>query len=113
MGDETSQFASRFSAAVEHLGEVAGKRRARRGKGGGRAGGGDPAAGLSEALDAVEAVYQTGTGALRNWAEDRRQVLAQVGAMRRVLAADGAAATELAGMARELLALIESRRAGR
>jgi len=117
MGDETSQFANRFSAAVDRLGELAGARRARpardaKGKGRGKGSGGDPAAGLADALDAVEAVYQTGTGALRNWAEERRQVLARVGAMRKALAAGGAA-DELRDLARELLLLIEARPVGR
>jgi len=112
MGDETSQFANRFATAVERLGVLAGRRRARQGKGKGRAAARDPAAGLSEALDALEAVYQTGTGALRNWAEQRRRVLAQVDAMRKALAAGGAPEV-LRVMARDLLTLIENRPAGR
>lgn len=109
MGDETSQFANGFSAAVDRLGELAGSRPRRKG---GRGGAGADAAGLREALDAIEAVYQTGTGALRNWAEVRRQVLAQAGALRRALSG-GAGEAELRPLARDLLHLIEAGRAGR
>ena len=107
MGDETSQFANRFAAATKLLAEIAQAHPAP-----GRRRGAGAAAGLSEALDAVEAVYESGTGALRNWAEQRSRVLAQVAALRRAVAAGGAG-DELRGLARDLLHLIEARPAGR
>lgn len=106
MGDETSQFANRFAAAIDRIAEAAGSR-ARR-KGGRRTRQADAAAGLSDALDAVEAVYQTGTGALRDWARTRGLVLAQVGAVRRALGR-GVSGPELGALARELLHLIEAK----
>lgn len=112
MGDETSQFADRFAAAVQRLGEVASGRAPRRGKGSRSGRRPDAAAGLSEALEAVEAVYQTGTGALRDWAETRGRVLAQAGAVRRALA-QGVSGQELKALARDLLRLIEVGRQGR
>lgn len=110
MGDETSQFASRFAAAVELLGALAEPRGARRGRR--RAVPEASPAAVGEALDAVEAVYETGTRALRNWAEQRTAVLEQIAAMRAALARS-VAGEELAAMARALLALIEAKPAAR
>ncbi|MBI5068312.1 MAG: hypothetical protein HZB56_08720 [Deltaproteobacteria bacterium] len=112
MGDETNQFVNRFAAAVALLGEVAGERPRHEDGRGARRGAGAAAAGLGEALDAIEAVYETGTGGLRNWAEVRRQVLAQAGSLRRALDS-GAAPSALRPLARDLLHLIEAGRPGR
>jgi hypothetical protein len=108
MGDETIQFASRFSSAVSDLEQLAGsdpqaKLSKRHGS--------DPASAVRAALDAVEAVYGTGTQAVRNWPEQRRRVLAQVASMREALDRSGVD-DRLRGMARALVELIESRSTG-
>lgn len=84
MGDETTEFASRFSSAVRFLGELAGRR--------GRAAPalpGELQAAVRGALDAVEAVYATDTGAVRRWPEQRRRVLDAIAGVREVLEASG------------------------
>ncbi len=103
MGDETIQFASRFASAVSRLAELAGggadrKPLERQGR--------DLAPIVRDALDAVEAVYGTGTQAVRNWPEQRRRVLAQVASMREAL--DGAGVdARIRRMAGALVELIE------
>jgi phage baseplate assembly protein W len=86
MGEETTQFASRFALAVDLLGGIAtaeGLDAARR-KHGARL-----EAAVADALEAVAAVYQTRTEAVRNWSERRAQVLARVSAVRAALARGG------------------------
>jgi hypothetical protein len=103
MGDETTQFASRFAAAVSELALLAHEgphARTPRTK--------DATLGarVRDALDAVAAVFETGTNAVRNWPEQRRCVLEQIAAMRAAL--DGAGGDDqLRRMARELVELIE------
>jgi len=84
VGDETIEFASRFSNAVNRLALVA-----EDGARGLKVQGAKLTATVREALDAVEAVYATGTNAVRNWPERRRLVLAQVAAMREALDRSG------------------------
>jgi hypothetical protein len=100
VGDETTEFASRFSSAVSFLDRFAGR-------------GEPPAAGRAEdreavlaALHAVEAVYATDTGAVREWPERRRRVLAQLARMREALRASGAG-EEMRRQARALVRLID------
>lgn len=85
MGEETTEFASRFSSAVTFLREVAAQgaraRPPRRGE--------DLAVAVGHALDAVEAVYATETGAVRDWPEQRRRAIAQLAAVRSALGARG------------------------
>jgi hypothetical protein len=79
VGEETRQFASRFSEAVGILADVASR------------GGGVPtdaeAGAVRRALDAIAAVYETETSAMRDWPEARRRALAAVARVREVLAA--------------------------
>jgi hypothetical protein len=103
VGDETILIASRFSNAVNHLAALAGddshaKLEARHGA--------KLATVLRGALDAVAAVYETGTDAVRDWPEQRRRVLAQLAAMRRALDRSGVDG-ELRRMARALVETIE------
>jgi hypothetical protein len=103
VGDETILIASRFSTAVGDLAALARD---------------DPHAKVARpdraklatdvrgAIDAVAAVYETGTDAVRDWPERRRRVLAQLAAMRRVLARSGVDG-ELRRMAGALVELIE------
>jgi len=103
VGDETIQFASRFSNAVDLLAQLGGE---------------DTHAALvklhgesftrvvGEALDAVAAVYGTGTTAVRSWPEQGRRVLAQLAKIRAALDASGPD-DEVRRMARELVELIE------
>lgn len=82
MGEVTTQFASRFGAAVDLLGRFAtdeGFAALRR-----RHGRELPAA-LGEALDAVAAVHETGTDAVKDWTERCAAVLAQIAALRAAL----------------------------
>lgn len=109
MGDETSQFATRFSTALDELAQLAGdeahaKLLESRGP--------DLASVVRSALDAVEAVYATGTQAVRNWPEQRRRVLAQLAATRAALDRSGVD-VRLRGMARELVELVDPGSTGR
>src|SRR5512138_514162 len=103
MGEDTIEFASRFSSAVKELadlGRADGYRSLATIHGAGLA------ARVREDLDAVGAVFETGTKAVRNWAEQRRRVLAQLAAMRAVLDRRGVD-RELRRMAVELVDAIE------
>lgn len=75
MGEETTQFASRFASAVDLLGRVAtdeGFAALRRRHGA------QLEAAVGDAIRAVAAVHQTGTDAVKRWAERRADVLAQI-----------------------------------
>jgi hypothetical protein len=106
MGDETRQFATRFSKAVGVLEQLAGA---------------DPELlsldrerldrAVREALDAVAAVYGTGTDAVRDWPEQRKRVLAKIAEMRGALARAGVDA-EVRRLARELGGLLDTPRSG-
>lgn len=105
MGDETIQFASRFASGVNHLALLAGDGTwasllERHGP--------NLASLVRDALDAVEAVYGTGTRAVRNWPEQRRRVLAQIATMRETLDRTGVD-DQVRRMARALVELIEPR----
>jgi hypothetical protein len=109
MGDETEQFASRFSNALNDLALFAGDdvhapiRKVQ---------GAKLAAVVRDALDAVAAVFETGTKAVRDWPERRGRVLAQIAAMRETLGRSGVD-DELRRMARDLIELVEPRSARR
>jgi hypothetical protein len=106
LGEETMQFASRFSNAVSFLALLAREdSHAQLAK----AHGPDLAPRVSAALDAVQAVYETGTQAVRDWPELRQRVLAHLGKMREAQRRPGLDA-ELRRMAGQLVKLIESRR---
>ena len=109
MGDETIQFASRFSSAVALLTQVAadGSHAALR-----KAHGAKLDAVVRDALDAVAAVYETGTEAVRNWPELRRRVLARIATTREALDRAGLDA-ETVRAARALVEAIESARTRR
>ncbi len=82
MGEETRQFATRFSRAVGLLATLAGDEghdvlRREHGSRLTRV--------VREALDAVEAVYGTGTSAVRDWPERSRAVLAAAAELRRAV----------------------------
>lgn len=82
VGEETRQFATRFSRAVTLLGSLAvdeGHEALRREHGPRLAGA------VRDALDAVEAVYGTGTSAVRDWPERSRSVLARIAELRRAV----------------------------
>ncbi len=82
MGEETRQFATRFSRAVALLASLAsddGHEALRREHGARLA----PV--VRDALDAVEAVYGTGTSAVRDWPERSKAVLAAAADLRRAL----------------------------
>lgn len=103
MGDETIQIATRFSTALDQLAQLAGdeshaKLLASHGA--------ELASVVRSALDAVEAVYATGTQAVRNWPEQRGRVLAQLAAMREALDRSGVD-RRLRVMARALIELVE------
>lgn len=109
MGEDTIEFASRFSTAVRELAEL------------GRADGYRAlatihgrglAARVRADLDAIEAVFETGTKAVRNWTEQRRRVLEQLAAMRGALERTGVD-RELRRMALELVGAIEPGRSTR
>lgn len=103
MGEDTIQFASRFSTAVGELAELAEDDGFR-----GLAALHGPSLGsrVGADLDAIEAVYETGTNAVRNWAEQRRCVLAQLGKVREALGRAGPAG-EVRAMARALVEMIQ------
>jgi hypothetical protein len=103
VGDETILIASRFSKAVGDLAALSGDASyAELAK---RHGAGLSAV-VRRALDAVGAVYEAGTDAVRDWPERRRRVLAQLEAMRCGLDRAGVDA-DLRRMAAALVALIE------
>jgi hypothetical protein len=79
LGEETRQFATRFSRAVTLLAALAPDDAydALRREHGARL-----ARAVREALDAVEAVYGTGTSAVRDWPERSRAVLARLAEVR-------------------------------
>jgi hypothetical protein len=86
MGDETTQFASRFTRALRLLAAVAtapGLAEARREHGAGLA------AALADALDAVAALHEADTAAVKDWAARRVEVLARVADVRTALARGG------------------------
>ncbi len=103
MGEETQQFATRFSRAVALLGALAadeGHDELRREHG--------PrlARAVRDALDAVEAVYGTGTSAVRDWPERSRAVLSRIAELRRAVERAGID-VEVRRQAGGLVALIE------
>ncbi len=86
MGDETTQFASRFAMSVELLAGVVtedGYAAARQ-----RLGTRLPAA-IADALDAVADLHETRTEAVKDWTERRERVLARVAELRTALARGG------------------------
>ena len=106
MGEETTQFASRFGAAVDLLTRFASDEgfpplRKRHGR--------ELAGLVREALDAVAAVHETGTDAVKHWSERRAAVLAQIGAVRAALEHGGADA-EARRATRTLLELVADAR---
>jgi len=89
MGEETRQFASRFTRAVDLLAGIsseAGLAAARRKRGA------ELEAAVADALDAVAALHEAETSAVKDWAERRAQVLAGVAGLREALARGGAEA---------------------
>lgn len=102
MGDETTQFASRFATAVNLLAQIASDdgHAAARKRLGPRLDGT-----VADALDAVAALHETGTEAVKRWSERRRKVLAQIAALRTALARGGVDATVRRGAA-ALVALV-------
>jgi hypothetical protein len=102
MGEETTQFASRFGAALDLLTRFASDEgfpplRKRHGR--------ELTALVREALDAVAAVHETGTDAVKHWSERRAAVLAQVDAVRAALERGGADAEARRG-ARAVVELV-------
>jgi hypothetical protein len=69
---------------------------------------GADAAALRRALTAIEAVYGTETGAVRDWAEQRRRVMAQLACLREALDSSGVD-DEVRRMARTLVHLCSGR----
>lgn len=105
MGEETMQFASRFSNAVSLLALLAREdSHAELAKAHGK----DLAVRVSAAFDAVQAVYETGTQAVRDWPLQRERVLAQLVRMREALRRSGVDA-ELRRLAGALVDTIEPR----
>lgn len=109
MGDETIQFASRFSNAVSNLALLAGDDTHGKLM---KLHGAKLTGVIRDALDAVAAVHETGTQAVRNWPEQRRRVLAQVAAMRAALDRSGVD-EEVRRLARDLLGILEPKPACR
>ncbi len=108
MGEETRQFATRYSRAVTLLAALApddGHEALRREHGS------RLARAVREALDAVEAVYATGTSAVRDWPERSRAVLSRLAELRRAIERSGVDG-EVRRMAGELVRLIEAGSAG-
>ena len=106
MGDETRQFATRVSKAVDVLAQVAAADPQLLALGPARLGGA-----VRDALDAVAAVYGTGTDAVRDWPEQRKRVLAKIAALRDALARGGVDA-QLRRLAGELGELLDTPRSG-
>ena len=103
MGEETRQFATRFSRAVALLAALArddGHEGLRREHGAGLA------RAVRDALEAIEAVYGTGTSAVRDWPERSQRALAGIAEVRRALARAGADA-EVRRAAGALVEVIE------
>lgn len=103
MGDETTQFASRYSAAVALLERLAGDRThaaLRRELGDGLV------AAVQGALDAVEALFASGDVALRKWPQRRTLALSRIAALRSALDRSGAD-DEARRRARALLEIVE------
>jgi hypothetical protein len=103
LGDETIQFASRVSGAVKQLALLAEDATPAQLA---RALGPDLAAGTRRALEAVEALYETGTDGVRDWPAERRRVLGEVAAVREALERSGVDG-ELRRRARALVRAIE------
>jgi hypothetical protein len=102
MGEVTTQFASRFGAAVDLLTRLAtdpgfAALRKRHGK--------ELEGVVREALDAVAAVHETGTEAVKRWSEQRSAVLAQLAVVRGALDRGGVDA-EVRREAQALVALL-------
>jgi hypothetical protein len=106
LGDETKQFASLFSSAVRDLSLLAGEATHAEFE---KAQGPGLVAAVHAALDAVAAVYETGTDAVRDWPRQRKRALAQVAAMRGALDRSGVD-DELRRLAGDLVKLIGPRR---
>ncbi len=105
MGEETRQFATRFSRAMALLGSLPtddGYESLRREHGS------RSARVVREALDAVEAVYGTGTSALRDWPELSRAVLARIAELRAALDRAGVDG-DVRRLAGGLVQIVESR----
>lgn len=103
MGDETTQFASRYSAGVSLLERLAGEStypRLRKELGPGLA------AAVRDALEAVEAVFASGTGALRKWPEQRSLAISRIAGLRAALDRSGVD-DELRHRVRALLEIVE------
>lgn len=102
MGEETTQFASRYAVAVDLLARLATddgfaalrKRHAA-----------SLDAAVADAIDAVAAVHETGTEAVKRWSERRAAVLAQLERLRAVMKRGGVDA-EARGEARTLVELL-------
>jgi hypothetical protein len=103
LGDDTIQFASRDSMAAARLAALASDAGFAELS---RAHGRDLARRVGEALDAIEALHETGTQAVRDWPERSKRVLAQVAVMRERLRRAGVDA-ELRRLARALVDAIE------
>ena len=101
MGEETRQFASRFTRAVELLAAISTGTGLAAARG---ARGAELDAAVADALDAVAALHEADTAAVKDWAERRAQVLGRVAEVREALARGGAeAAGQGAGALLELL----------
>jgi hypothetical protein len=89
MGEETRQFASRFTRALDLLAGISSGAglAAARGKHGA-----ELDAAVADALDAVAALHEADTSAVKDWGERRAQVLARVAELREALARGGAQA---------------------
>ncbi len=106
MGDETRQFATRFSKAVDVLAQVAAA---------------DPRLStlgparlrdtVRDALDAIGAVYGTGTDAVRDWPEHRKRVLSKLEELREALRRSGVD-EPLRRLAAELGEILDTPRSG-
>jgi hypothetical protein len=106
VGEETMEFATRFSSAVALVGKLAteaGHAELARRHGAGLV------AAVRDALDAVEDVFGTGTDAVRSWPEQRQRVLERVGELRSGLQRGGVDACARK-LARALVEAIEAPR---
>lgn len=108
MGEETTQIASRFSNALKQLERLATDAGGDRPRAGSR----DLEARVRDALDAVAAVYETATDAVRDWPAQRLRVLARIAAVREILDRSGIC-DESRQAARALIEAIGPNRAGR